>query len=383
MKPEEIGALLGDISRGDEVLKSLHADAGPAVSKAIRKSFTRGDEQGNARRLHAVVTIEGEGALDLLEAVLLEKEEVGGLYSNLRNTALPIMLAVFPGHPKLEKALWRAVELDEYLDVDTLYAVTAAYDPKRALELLVPHAERGVPAALRTLAALPEGLPKVVKLLEAAIKKGQPDRFIEALGPTALKPELSALIIPLADSVPAAAELASRSDPARARATAELLSSKDARQRAVAVKALALLPAAEIFERVSPLFTATKPAARAQLELVLWSPVRFEDERWLPFLQKRLEAEEQKKTRYHLLRALALLRPVQVEAVASAPKDDSDTVLLKELPLVLGQLKIALASEGKWEQERAAFVAALRDAAGRASPKHKKKLEASIKALDR
>ena len=62
MNPKEIGRLLGDVSRGDEVLAAIDPSAGGELSQAIRASFKPGDEQGNERRLRAVVTLEGEGS---------------------------------------------------------------------------------------------------------------------------------------------------------------------------------------------------------------------------------------------------------------------------------------------------------------------------------
>ncbi|MDP1828035.1 MAG: hypothetical protein Q8L48_32470 [Archangium sp.] len=383
MTPAEVGALLGDLSRGDEVLASIKPDAGPAMAKALRKSFKRGDEQGNERRLRAVVIIEGEGALDLVQAVLEDEVVVGGIYSNLRNVALELMQTRFKGHPKLEKSLWRAVEFDEYLEIDRLYEVAAAYDASRALAVLRPPAEQGVPAAVQLLAV--HAGPEALKLLDAALA-GDPVRasqFIEALGPTALQPDFARRILPLADELPAAAEVASRNDPARARATADQLSSKDARWRAAAMKAIALLPAEEIFERLSKYFAAVDRAKRAQLDAVLWSPIAFEDPRWVKFLTGRLETEEQKPMRGMLVRALGKVGPAATAAIALAPKGDGDTGVLKELPLVLGRLKGALRLAGRWEQERAGVLSALRDAAASVkTKKHQKLLERALQALE-
>lgn len=382
MTHAEIGALLGDPSRGDEVLASINPEGGAALAKALRKSFKRGDEQGNERRLRAVVTLEGEGALDVIKAVLEDKVVVGGIYSNLRNVALELMQARFKGHPKLEKSLWRAVELDEYLEIDRLYEVAAAYDEPRAMELLLPPAEQGVPAALQLLAK--HAAPKVAELLDAALASdpAKASRFIEALGATALDPELARRIIPLADKLPAAAEVACRNDPARARTTADQLSSKDARWRAAAMKALGFLPAGEVFERLSPLFMAVDRTKRAQVDAVLWSAIALEDARWLKFLVARLETEEQKPMRGMLVRALGKVGPAATAAIALAPKGDGDTGVLKELPLVLGRLKGALRLVGRWEQERAGVLSVLGEAAASVkTKKHKKLLERALEAL--
>lgn len=44
----------------------------------------------------------------------------------------------FPGHPRPADPLWRAIEVDPYLHVQNLYHVAAAYDPARAVALLIP-----------------------------------------------------------------------------------------------------------------------------------------------------------------------------------------------------------------------------------------------------
>jgi len=375
MTPSEIGEALGDISRGDEVLASIEAGAGPEVAKAIRKSFEPGDEQGNGRRLQALVTIEGEGALDVVKKVLANKVVVGGIYSNLQNLALEIMKARFLGHPALEKPLWRAIEIDEYLNIDDLYVVTAAYDPERALALLVPQAELGVPAALRTLASLPEGRSKFVQLLDAAIAAGGDKlaRFIEGLGDVASQPELAARIAPLAETLPTAAEALMASDPARARKVADQLASKDARWRAAAVRALALLPPAEVFERISPMFVAAdraKAAVRNRIDAVLWSLLRFEDPRWLPFLTKQLAKEATPKLRAMIVRGLGKVGPAAINAIISAPKDDKDTAVILALPLVLAMLR------GDGVTER------VRKAAASATGKHQRALKRALAALE-
>ena len=165
MNLTEIGRLLGDASRGAEVLAAIDPSEGRALSQAIRASFKPGDEQGNERRLRAVVTLEGEGALDLLTAVLEDAVEVGGVYSNLRNAALPIMAEHFL-------------------------------------------------AALQLLAKVPGGRPALREIIDAEIGPGaaRADIFIEALGPVALEPDVIGMILPLARRLPAAAEAAAASD---------------------------------------------------------------------------------------------------------------------------------------------------------------------------
>jgi hypothetical protein len=387
MTPTALGVLLGDFTRGAEALASIDPNAGPAVSRAIRESFTGGNEQGNERRLRALVLIEGEGALDVMAAVLEDTVEVGGIYSNLRNVALDLMRSRFPGHPRLAAPLWRALEIDEYLHIDLLYPVVAAYDPDRAMALVLPDAQRGVPAALAILAANPGARPALLALLDEALAS-EPERagrFIEALGATALQPELARRIVALADTLPAAAEVAAATDPARAREVADRLSSKDARWRIAALKALAHLPREEVFERASALFTgadSAKPVGRARIVGLVWSATPFDDPRWTGFLTGRLAKEELPKLRGLLVRALGMVGPAAVDAIVAAPKDDADAGVLAELPTVLTRLRGGLIRSGRWEQSRAGVLASV-SAAADSAPKGKRKqaLTRALKAL--
>lgn len=389
MTPTALGVLLGDFSRGAEALASIDANAGPDVARAIRGSFTGGNEQGNERRLRALVLIEGEGALDVMAAVLEDTVEVGGVYSNLRNVALDLMRSRFPGQPRLAAPLWRALEIDEYLHIDLLYPVVAAYDPDKAMALVLPDARRGVPAALAILAANPGARPTLLALLDEALASG-PARagpFIEALGETALQPELARRIVALADTLPAAAEVAAATDPARAREVADRLSSKDDRWRTAALKALAHLSTGEVFERASALFTAAdsaKPAGRARINGLVWSATPFDDPRWTGFLTGRLAKEELPKLRGMLVRALGIVGPAAVDAIVAAPRDDADAGVLAELPTVLARLRGGLIRSGRWEQSRAGVLASV-GAAAASAPKGKRKqaLTRALKALER
>lgn len=387
MTPTTLGELLGDFSRGAEALASLDANAGPEVARGLRESFTGGNEQGNERRLRALVLLEGDGALDVMAAVLEDTVEVGGIYSNLRNVALDLMLSRFPGHPRLAAPLWRALEIDEYLHINLLYPVVAAYDPDRAMALVLPDAQRSVPAALAILAANAEARPTLLALLDEALasEPTRADRFIEALGATALQPELARRIVALADTLPAAAEVAAATDPARARVVADRLTSKDARWQIAAHKALAHLPPEEVFERASALFTAAdsaKPVGRARIAGLVWSAVPFDDPRWTGFLTGRLAKEELPKLRGMLVRALGMVGPAAVDAILAAPKDDADAGVLAELPTVLTRMRGGLIRSGRWEQSRAGVVASV-TAAAASAPKGKRKLtlNRALKAL--
>lgn len=391
MNPKEIGRLLGDVSRGDEVLAAIDPSAGGELSQAIRASFKPGDEQGNERRLRAVVTLEGEGSLDLITAVLEDTVEVGGVYSNLRNSALPIMAARFPAHPKLAGPLWRAVEIDPYLNVLLLYPVVAAYDPDRAMALLIASARSCAPAVLQLLATVPRGRPPLHELIDAEIAPGaaRADVFVEALGPVALEPDVIGKILPLADRFPAAAEVAAASDPGRAlTVVAAHLLSKDARWRIAAVRSLRFLSAEEVFARVSALFTApdrTSPAARDRLSAVLWSATPMVSPRWLEFLTGRLAVEAHPKVRALLVAALGALGPPAVEAILGAATDDADAVVLKEVPSALERLRGDLAQKRQWEGASAGVIAAVRAAAAAATPKgpRQKALKRALLLLQR
>ena len=375
MNPKEIGRLLGDVSRGDEVLAAIDPSAGATLSRAIRESFTSGDEQGNERRLRAVVTLEGEGALDLIAAVLEDTTEVGGIYSNLRNSALLLMAQRFPAHPGLAAPLWRAIEIDPYLNALFLYPVVAAYDPDRALALLIPTAKTCFSAALQLLAAVPGGRPVLHEIIDAEIGPGatRADPFVEALGPVALEPDVFAKILPLAGRLPAAAEVAAASDGARALAVvAERLLSKDARWRIAAVRSLRFVPADEVFARVSALFTApdrNSPAGRDRLSTVLWSATPMTSPRWLDFLTGRLADEAHPKVRALVVSALSTQGPPALEAIVGAATDDADAAVLKEVPNALERMRGFLTLERRWEGASAGVIAAVRAAAATATPK--------------
>lgn len=390
MNPSEIGRLLGDISRGDEVLAAIDPAAGPSLSRAIRASFTPGDEQGNARRLRAVVTLEGDGALDLLVAVLEDTVVVGGIYSNLRNTALAIMAERFPGHPRLRDALWRAIEVDPYLYPTTLYGVVVAYEPARALALLIPPANSCFPAALQLLAKVPGGRTALHEVIDAAIAPGsaQADVFVEALGPVALEPDVLGKILPLGGRLPAAAEVAAASDHRRAIEVVDAhLLSKDTRWRTAAVRSLRFLSAEEIFARVSALFTApdrTGARGRDRVSAVLWAPTPMESPRWLEFFTGRLAVEAHPKMRGLIVSALGALGLSAVGAIVGAAKDDADDAVLKEIPKALDRLRSDLERRRQWEGAGPGVMAAVR-AAATSTPKgpRQKALKRALLLLQR
>ena len=60
------------------------------MAEGLRTRFVKGDEQGNERLLQELVELEGEGAFDVLIAVLQDTVDVGGIYSNLRPAALRV-----------------------------------------------------------------------------------------------------------------------------------------------------------------------------------------------------------------------------------------------------------------------------------------------------
>lgn len=380
MTPKQIAAALGDREHGDEVLAGLDASAPPGVARAIREGFRKGDEQGNARRLRALVELEGEGCLDVLCAVLEDTVEVGGIYSNLRNSTLEIIVERFKGHPALATPLWRAIELDDFMNPGPLYEVAAVYEPARALALLVAQAERKHPMgkkALEALAALPEGRPALQQLLDTALGGDEADEFIGALGARAFDPDLAARIAPLADKSPAAAEVAVTTDLECARRAAERLDSHDVRWRQVAYRALQCLPADEAFERASPFFVATdraKPAGRGRLA---WFTEHFDafarplDSRWLPFLTEQLSRENDAKVRAYVVSALGALGPEATLALLEGVGDD-------DVAAVFGALANALAALGP----DGGVLEQVRVAAAKAKGKRKKALTKALAMLE-
>ncbi len=348
------------------------------TSEEIRSSFQEGDEQGNFDRLAALVELEGEGCLDVMRAVLEDTVEVGGIYSNLRNGALELMAKHFPGHPALEASLWKALEIDEYLHIDFLYPVVVLYDRPRALAMLEAEVARGVPQAIKLLAAEPSARPRLLELADRALAGEDPGRFIVLLGDVAREPEIAARIRPLADTVPAAAEIAmADGDVALIRRVADQLSSADVRWRNAALKALGRLASGEAFERASPLFTAadrTKEAGRSRIESIGWTfrtlaqPL---DTRWLPFLIGRLADEQDQHVRGSLVSALSMFGVDAAEAIVGAARDDKDKHVLAALPDALAEIG---PDHGVRELVRAA--------ADNATGKRKKALEAALEMFD-
>ncbi len=391
MNPSEIGQLLGDIRRGDEVLAAIDPAAGVELSKAIRASFTPGNEQGNARRLRAVVALEGDGALDLLAAVLEDTVVVGGIYSNLRNTALALMAERFPGHPRLADPLWRAIEIDPFLNVLTLYPVAAAYDPARAVALLIPMATSCFPGALQLLARVPGGRAVLHELLDAAIapSAARANIFVEALGPVALEPDVFEKILPLADRLPAASEVAAASDHARAlEVVAAHLRAKDTGWQMAAVRSLRFLSAEEVFVRVSALFTGpdhTGIQGRNRVGAVLWAATPMESPRWMGFLTERLAVEAHPKVRGLIVAAFGALGLPAVEAIVGAAQDAEDNAVLREVPKALDRLRSDLARRGQWEDEGEGVIAVVRAAEALAAPKgpRQKVLRRALLSLQR
>ncbi len=378
MGPEQIAAALGDSGDGDQVLEQLDAAAGPEVARAIRDGFEGGDEQGNFRRLTALVKLEGEGCLDVMRAVLEDTVEVGGIYSNLRNGALELMRDHFPGHPALAASLWRAMEIDEYLHITWLYPVVAAYDKPRALALLEAQVEMGVPQAIKLLAQDPDARPMLLAVVDKALAGKDPGRFIELLGEVASEPDLAARIRPLADTVPAAAEIAmADGDLDRIRGVADRLWSPEARWRSAAVKALRRLPAVEAFDRAAPLFTAAdrvKEVGRGRVEAIAWTlPTLAQplDPRWFRFLIGRLAEEHDLHVRGSLVEALATFGADAAEAIVTAARDDKDKHVLAALPDALA----ALGPDG-------GVLELVRTAAGKSTGKIKKALEAGLEMFD-
>lgn len=354
---------------------------GPELAHAIRNSFKPGSEQGNGRRLEALVKLEGAGCLDVIRDVLEAPDDVGGIYSNLRNGALELIRDHFLGDPALEAPLWRAVEIDEYLNIDALYPVAKAYDPARALALLVPNAELGTPAAVAALAREPTARPVLRELLEnvlAGDRVDRADRFLEGLGDAAAAPDLAAVIAPYAATQPAAAELAILlGDVAGIRTLAERLTSTDVRWRAAAVKAVAALSPDDAFERVSPLFSRaerTTPAGRGGLADVTYAFPDFTkplDPRWLAFLTARLDDETDRSVRGCVVEALGALGPDAALAIVLAPRDDKDHAVLEAMPLAL---ELIGPGDG--------VLALVRDAVRGAKSKRKKALAAALEALE-
>jgi len=342
MTPQEIAEALGghDTDEMERVLASLGPDSGHAVALAIRAGFEGGDERGNCNRLIALVRIEGKGALDVVRDVLEDTTEVGGIYSNLRNTALELISAHFQGDPSLEKSLRRAMEIDPYMSPTFLAPVLEPFDPEHALSLYLVLARRGDRAAMKMVAT--QHRAKLLEQIDSALESDDANPFIEALEDDARAPDIFPKIAAKADALPSAALIVAKTDAAFARKLADKLRSKDWSWRDAAARALATLPAAEIFDFVSPMLEAddrTKPNALDRLEHIYDALEALEDPRWEARFRERLIAEESPKMREVLVPFVGLLGARAVDAILSAPRDDKDKKVIAAMLDTLMNLK--------------------------------------------
>jgi len=374
--PEETAKALGE--QGISVLDELDPNGGPELASMIRSSFEEGNEQGNGYRLEALVKLEGEGAIDILCAVLEDTVEVGGIYSNLRNTALELIQGNFLGHPQLAASLWKAVEIDEYLNIDQLYAVARPYDAERAAALLVPAAEQGIPAAIRALAGEPALRPTLFAILERSLAGENPAVVVAALGDAAREPDIAAMLAPHADSIPAVAELnLDDADEARLRTLADKLSSNDPAWCVIAIRALQRLAPSEAFDRASPVFLAddrATPQGRARATAVTWALSSFaapRDPRWPELLVAQLAVEDDLELRGSLVHAISAFGADFAPTVIGAARDAKDKYVLAAIPEALQAIG---PDDGVLDLVRQAAV----DATG----KHKAALEETLEMFD-
>ena len=342
--PKQLAKALGDIGQGDAVLAQLIATpSSPELVAAIRASFKRTDEQGNHRRLRALAALDDPDAVvELLTAVLIDEVETGGIYSNLRNGALEIIVERFLGDPRLRAPLMRAIEIDEYLTGEWLGLALAPYEPQRGFELLVESLAWAAKPAIEALAELPGGRAKLLEGLAAAL----PDpmwgpTFLANLGPLAEADDVLAVVLANADSSPTAAVYAAQRDPSRVEALADRLTDRDPAWRSAAIQAYALLDPAAAFDRAAPLFTdpaRTKGAAKARLEAFAWEVAALTDPRWVPLLSERLASEDNNKARGLLVKALGKAGPAALRAILDAPRDDKDKDVLYEIPMAVSRV---------------------------------------------
>lgn len=212
-------------------------------------------------------------------------------------------------------------------------------------------------AVIRIMAEKPEAREQLLKLVDDAIKAGgeRADRLVAALGERAQEQDIASRILPYAETIPAAAEVAiAGGDMERARIVAGKLMSDDVRWRAAAAVALRRLSPEDAFERASPLFVApdrAKPAGLERLEALVWSLPKTLDPRWLHHLGERVQAEDSAKVRVLIYEALARLGAPAVPVILESAKDEKDAAVLEAVQRALADIG---PDEGVVEQVRQA-----------------------------
>jgi len=233
-------------------------------------------------------------------------------------------------------------------------------------------------AVIRIMAEKPEVRDQLLQLVDEAIQAGgeRADRLVAALGERAQEPDIAERILPYAETVPAAAEVAiAGGDLERAKLVAGKLMSDDVRWRAAAAVALRRLSPEDAFDCASPLFVApdrSKPAGLERLEALVWSLPKTLDTRWLGYLAERAHSEDSPKVRVVIYEALARLGAPAVPVILTAAKDEKDNSVLEAV-------QRALADIGPVEN----VVEQVRSAVETSSGKRKRTLSDALEQLEK
>ncbi len=256
---------IGDSYMGERVIKDVVPRFGKTLVGPIRRDFDPKGDAANARRLKALVQLQGDQARDLIEAALREGSPP------MRSAAFEALAEHLPGRPEFESLALETVRQDRSTDVRrSAIKALRGYGSEASLEALLAALD---PAATRAQAAwaleasahaqaVPRLLAKLDQALAAAAKKDDDRRDLVRAVLSALAPHddpaVAKRALPLVAEYggPAAKAVAKSGDAKAIAGLADQLLSDDPELFEPAVEACRRMGGKAAFERLSAAFTA-------------------------------------------------------------------------------------------------------------------------------